>query len=60
MMRNRFAAAIGRLLLVAAIAAATSSCAALSQVAALRRVEFDLDRVSGATLAGVRLEGKRS
>ena len=60
MQRNRFALAIGRLVLVAAACGATSSCATLSQVAALRRVEFDLDRVSGATLAGVRLEGKRS
>jgi hypothetical protein len=48
--------------LVAALAAglAVTGCATLQQVAALRKVEFDLDRVSGATLAGVQLEGKRS
>lgn len=43
-----------------AIAGATSSCATLSQVAALHQVEFRLDRVSGATLAGVPLAGKQS
>ena len=37
-----------------------SSCATLSQVAALRKVDFSLDRVGGATIAGVRVEGKRS
>lgn len=48
--------------LVAALAAclAVAGCATLEQVAALRKVEFDLDRVSGATLAGVQLEGKSS
>ena len=49
--------------LVAALAvlgmAGLAGCATLQQVAALRKVEFDLDRVSGATLAGVRLEGKQ-
>lgn len=60
MLRHHFTAAIGRLLLIAVACGATASCATLSQVAALRKVEFDLDRVSGATLAGVRLEGKRS
>jgi hypothetical protein len=54
------AAALGRLVLVAVLAGASASCATLSQVAALRKVDFELDRVSGATLAGVRLEGKRS
>jgi hypothetical protein len=59
---NRFcpAPALGGLLLVAALAGMASSCATLSQVAALRKVDFRLDRVSGATLAGVRLEGRRS
>lgn len=51
---------VGRLLLLLAIAGATSGCATLSQVAALHQVEFDLDRVSGATLAGVPLAGKDS
>ena len=40
--------------------AAVAGCATLSQVAALRKVDFNLDRVSAATLAGVRLEGKQS
>jgi hypothetical protein len=48
------------LVLIALVAGASSSCATLQQVAALRRVDFHLDRVSGATLAGVRLEGKDS
>lgn len=60
MTRIRIAAATGRLVLLAVLAGAASSCATLSQVAALRRVEFDLDHVSGATLAGVRLDNKRS
>lgn len=60
MIRIRIAAATGRLVLLAVLAGAASSCATLSQVAALRRVEFDLDHVSGATLAGVRLDNKRS
>jgi len=38
----------------------TSGCATLSQVTALHQVRFQLDRVSDGTLAGVRLEGKRS
>lgn len=38
----------------------TGGCATLSQVAALHQVRFQLDRVSEGTLAGIRLEGKRS
>lgn len=37
-----------------------SNCATLSEVAALRKVTFNLDHVSAASIAGVRLEGKRS
>src|SRR5262249_4620234 len=37
-----------------------SGCATLSQVTALHQVRFQLDRVSDGTLAGVRLDGKRS
>jgi len=39
---------------------AAGGCATLSQVTALSKVRFDLDRVTGSTLAGVRLEGKGS
>ena len=53
-------AALGRLLLLVAFAGMTANCATLSQVAALRQVEFRLDRASGASLAGVALEGKDS
>jgi hypothetical protein len=63
MTRSRLLPAFRRLpLLVSLVALAgmASSCATLSQVAALRKVAFRLDRVSNATLAGVRLEGKRS
>jgi hypothetical protein len=63
MIRLRPRAAARRLvpvLLLAVVAGATSSCATLQQVAALRRVDFSLDRVTGATLAGIRLEGKDS
>ena len=49
-----------RLFLVLVIAVATTSCATLSQVAALRQVEFAIDGTSGATLAGVPLAGKTS
>ena len=49
-----------RVLAAVAVVAALAGCATLSQVAALRKVTFDLDHVSGATLAGVRLEDKRS
>jgi len=37
-----------------------ADCATLSQVAALRKVTFNLDHVSAASIAGVRLEGKRT
>lgn len=60
MTRIRFAAAITRLFVLVAVAGMTASCATLSQVAALRKVDFRLERVSGASLAGVRLEGKSS
>ena len=63
MFRTRSSAAPRRLvllLLLAGVAGTSSSCATLQQVAALRRVDFHLDRVTGATLAGVRLEGKDS
>jgi len=43
-----------------AFALPLAGCATLDQVAALRKVEFDLDRVSGASLAGIRLEGRSS
>ena len=56
----RLRAAAARLVLLLAVAGASSSCATLQQVAALRQVDFDLDRVSGATIAGIRLEGKDS
>ena len=35
-------------------------CATLSQVVALRKVDFNLDSVSGTTIAGVRVDGKQS
>lgn len=44
---------------LACLALATG-CATLSQVVALRSVEFSLDRVSDATLAGVPLAGKET
>lgn len=37
-----------------------SGCATLQQIAALREVDFTLDRVSGLTLAGVPLDGLAS
>jgi hypothetical protein len=58
--RSQFPAAIGRLLLLASIAASTASCATLAQVAALARVDFSLDHVSDATIAGIPLQGKSS
>lgn len=53
---------IERIALVAVVALAglTAGCATLSQVAALRQVDFALDRTSGATIAGVSLAGKDS
>jgi hypothetical protein len=39
---------------------ALGGCATLQQIAALRNVEFSLDRVSGAHLAGIDLERVRS
>ncbi|MHB1193948.1 MAG: LEA/WHy family protein [Longimicrobiales bacterium] len=42
-------------LLLAALLPALSGCAALQQMAALRQVDFSLDRISGLSLAGVDL-----
>lgn len=42
-------------LLASALLAATSGCATLQEIAALRQVDFSLDRVSSLTLAGVDL-----
>jgi hypothetical protein len=60
MNRIPYAGAAVLLASLAIVACLVSSCATLSQVAALRKVDFSLDRMSGATIAGVRLEGKRS
>jgi hypothetical protein len=45
------------ILLWVGLALAAAGCATLQEVAALRRVVFDLDRVSDVVLAGVRLDG---
>lgn len=42
------------------LAGALSSCATLSQIAALQQVDFSLDRVTGVTLAGVDVTEVRS
>ncbi|HET9948502.1 MAG TPA: hypothetical protein VFQ22_06250 [Longimicrobiales bacterium] len=42
------------------LAAAVTACATLQQLAALRDVDFAVDRVSGARLAGVELDRIRS
>ena len=42
-------------LLLAALLPALSGCATLQQMAALRQVDFSLDRISGLSLAGVDL-----
>jgi len=51
---------MSRFALAALVLVLLSGCATLSQVAALRKVDFSLGRTSGATLAGVALEGKRA
>lgn len=58
----QFENAIGRIVIVPALLLATSlaSCATLEQVAALRRVDFSIDRVGGARLAGVDVSRVRS
>ena len=50
----------GIVLVPVALAVVTVGCATLQQVAALRKVDFTLDHASDVTLAGVRLEGRRS
>src|SRR5688572_17527889 len=45
---------------VATVAGILTGCTALQQFAALRQVDFSLDRVSDVRIAGVRLEGKDS
>jgi len=52
MLQARSVLAVGVLLL--------TGCATLQQMAALRQVDFDLDGVSGATLAGVSIDRARS
>ncbi|HZD06411.1 MAG TPA: hypothetical protein VE173_15980, partial [Longimicrobiales bacterium] len=37
-----------------------AGCATLQQIAALRQVDFEIDGISGATLAGVPIEGART
>jgi hypothetical protein len=54
--RAKAALAAGALLFVGLLA----GCSALQQFAALRQVDFSLDRVSDVRIAGVRLEGKDS
>jgi hypothetical protein len=49
-----------RILPVLALAAGLSGCATLQQFAALRSVDFSVDRVSGLRLAGVDLSTVRS
>lgn len=46
--------------LAAAAALALTGCATLQQIAALRDVDFAIDRVSGVHLAGIDLSGIRS
>ncbi|HVS02097.1 MAG TPA: hypothetical protein VMT16_04940, partial [Thermoanaerobaculia bacterium] len=51
---------VRRLLMLLALAAATTSCATLEGLAALRLVDFRIDRVSDARLAGVAVDRFRS
>lgn len=51
---------MSRLVSGLALVVLITGCATLSQVVALHQVRFDLDRVSGATLAGVRLDRARA
>jgi hypothetical protein len=46
--------------LMTAVLMLTGACATLQQIAALREVEFALDRISRLRLAGVELDGIRS
>jgi hypothetical protein len=50
----------GRKLGVLALVVLAAGCATLQQIAALRRVDFDLDRLSGGRLANVDLSRIRS
>lgn len=45
---------------LAGILVITAGCATLQQIAALRRVDFDIDRVAGGRLAGVDVSRVRS
>jgi hypothetical protein len=51
---------IHRAVAVLSLALASSSCATLQQIAALRDVDFSVDRLSGVRLAGVDLARVRS
>jgi len=49
-----------RALTIAAILLGIAGCATVKELAALRRVNFSLDRVDNVRLAGVRVDDKRS
>lgn len=50
----------GRILAVAALCAGLPACATLQQIAALRQVDFSIDRASDVRLAGVLIDDVRS
>ena len=50
----------GRYVAAALLALGLIGCATLQEIAALRRVDFSLDRVDNVRIAGVRVDDKRS
>ncbi len=59
-MRSSSRRSLRALLVPLALVMLISGCATLQQIAALRQVDFSLDRLSRLELAGVRLDDKRS
>jgi hypothetical protein len=58
--RNARGSAAVTLLLTAGASLATLSCATLQQVAALRQVDFSIDRIEDARVAGIQVDRIRS